>query len=486
MTTAQIPTKAVPAPTPAAARPVARRGMTTRRRLLVLGGVGVVLVVITLLQALNAYGTSYDLFRNLIDVNSTTVDASEHALQDIAQVSQAAADYAVLSSDTPLYEQSQNNMFRAFSSFRDEMFTLRSNLQDAEERTAFTTADTFAYSSFWRHVSDLVSQRSNAAVAQQQYLDADNHVRLWINPALQKLENLNFQQMVAAGQQAGANIIGQVILLAIPAIALAVLLTYLSFMLRQKVHRYLTPGIDLAVVLSWVLLLIMLINLLNAPNQLNVMIQDSYRSVSASSRVLVDANNANRAESSELLDSGRADAWNTRFDDAAQLIALRMCGQLNCTEKSFVSNSSADQPTDSVVNAANNITPDNSAKIEGIIPLIANVTFPGEAQALEQARIAYQQFLTVNTQLRGLIQANNMPDAIKLNTTVDTGTSQDAFNQFVTAINQVRDVNHAVFDQVGQSASQTLQTNRILFGLVGYLVIGILLIVGVYQRYREL
>ena len=494
MTTAQIPTKAVPTPAPAptAARPAsARRAMTTRRRLVILGGVGVVLVVITLLQALNAYNVSNQLFRNLIDINSTTVDASENALQDIAQVSQAAADYAVLSSDTPLYEQSQNNIFRAFSSFRDEMFTLRNNIQDAEERTAFTTADTFAYSSFWRHVSDLVSQRSNDAVAQQQYLDADNHVRLWINPALQRLENLNFQQMVAAGNEAGANIIGQVILLAIPGIVLAILLTYLSFMLRQKVHRYLTPGIDGAVVLSWLILLLMLINLLSAPNQLSTMIQDSYRSVSGSSRVLVDANLANRAESSELLDSGRADAWNTLFDEEAQLIELRMCGLPNCTQKSFVSSGSADQPTDSVVNAANNITPDNSAKIEGIVPLIANVTFSGETTALEQARIAFQQFLTVNTNLRGLIQSNKMDDAIKLNTTIDgaTGaaqTSQDAFNDFVTAINKVRDINHAVFNQVGQSASQTLQTNRIIFGLVGYILIGVLLVLGVNHRYREL
>ena len=255
--------------------------MTTRTRLLLLGAVAIVLALITLLQALNAYSTSYELFRNMIEVNSTTVDASESALQDIAQASQAAADYAVLTSDTPLYEQSQNNIFRDFSSFRDEMFILRSNLQSDEERTAFTTADTFAYSSFWRHVSDLVSQRSDDAVARQQYLDADNHVRTWINPALQRLENLNFQQMVAAGNQAGSTIIAQVILLAIPALALALLLTYLSFMVRRKVHRYLTPGIDVAVVLSWVILLLMLINLVNAPNQLNTMIQDSYRSVSA-------------------------------------------------------------------------------------------------------------------------------------------------------------------------------------------------------------
>jgi hypothetical protein len=229
----------------------------------------------------------------------------------------------------------------------------------------------------------------------------------------------------------------------------------------------------------------MLINLVNAPNQLNVMIQDSYRSVSGSSRVLVDANLANRAESSELLDPDRADAWNTLFDNEAQLVELRMCGQVNCTQKSFTSGD-ADQPNASVVSAANNISPDNSAKIEGIVPLIANVTFSGETAALEQARVAFQDFLTVNTNLRGLVQANRMAEAIDLNTSIDAGKSQDTFNQFVTAINQVRDINHTVFDQVGQSATQTLQANRILFGLGGYLLIGIFLVSGVYHRYREL
>src|SRR5664279_4345233 len=198
-----------------AARQPARRVAQTRYRLLLLGAAGVVLTLITLVQAVHAYNTSYELFRGIVEVNSTTVDASERALQDIAQASQAAADYAVLSSATPLFEQAQTDIFRNFSNFRDEMFTLRNNLQSAEENTAFTVADTFAYSRFWRHVTDLVAQRSIDAIAQQQYLEADNHMRNWINPALQDLENLNFQQMVQAGNQAGSIIATQVILLAI-------------------------------------------------------------------------------------------------------------------------------------------------------------------------------------------------------------------------------------------------------------------------------
>src|SRR5215212_7419266 len=77
--------------------------LQTRQRLLVFGGLAVLLTLLTMLQAINAYSTSYELFRGIAEVNSTTVDASERALQYIAQASQAAADYTVLTSDTPLY-----------------------------------------------------------------------------------------------------------------------------------------------------------------------------------------------------------------------------------------------------------------------------------------------------------------------------------------------------------------------------------------------
>ncbi len=475
MTTTAIPAPAV------TARP--RRVLQARQRLLLLGAAAFALALLTLLLAVNAYGTTYALFRGIIDVNSTTVDASESALADIAQASQAAADYAVLSSSTPLYEQSQTDIFRYFSLFRDELFTLRSNLQNDDERTAFTTAETFTYSRFWRHVSDLVAQRSNDAVARQEFLDADNHVRNWINPALQELENLNFQEMVAAGSNAGTSITVQVLIMAIPALALALLLTYLSYSVRQKVHRYLTPGIDAAVVLGWVLLLLMVINLLTAPSQLHTMINDAYLNVSASSRVLVDANLANRAESSELLDTERADAWNKLFDQAASRVELRLCGQAGCLNTAFAERSTANP---AAVSNAQNISAANAAQIDDISPLMANLTVDGQASTLEQARQAFLDFKTVNANLRTLITSKQTDAAIALNTNTDPGTSQEAFDRFVTAISSVRDMNRSVFDQVGQAASSALQTNRILFGFVGYALIAVLVLVGVNQRYREL
>lgn len=466
------------------AAPLPRRGLAQFRvRYLLLGGAAILLALLTLAQAVNAYGTSYALFRGIVEINATTVDASERALQYVAQASQAAADYALLTSDTPLYEQAQNNIFRAFSAYRDELFTLRGNLHTDAERTAFTTAETFTYSRFWRHVSNLVANRSNDALARREFLDADNHVRTWITPALQELERLNFEGMTEAGENATSIIAGQIAVFLVPALALALLLTYVSFLIRGKVRRYLTPGVDLAVVAAWALLALITLNLADAPAKIDVLIRDAYRSVSASARALVDANLANRAESSMLLDPDNAAAWDARYDDAVERVMLRLCGAVDCTANPLA-NSGIINPGALVT--ARNISARDSERIDGIIPLVANVTFAGEAATLERARVALEDFRAAHVNLQAQINSGAPDDAILFNTSTDEGTSQAAFNAFTAAMEDVRQINRDVFDQTWMAQRDALNRNQLLLGVIGYAGIALLVVVGIAHRYREL
>jgi hypothetical protein len=478
-------TTAQPRLTSVAPPEVRRRGLAQfRLRYAAISAGAILLALLTLLQAVSAYRTAYEMFRGIAEVNATTVDASEQALQYIAQASQAAADYTLLTSDTPLYEQAQNNIFRSFSAYRDELFTLRDTLQSGEEQTAFTTAETFTYSRFWRHVSNLVANRSDDALARREYLDADNHVRVWITPALQELERLNFEGMVEAGENAASVIAGQLVLFVIPGFGLAALLTYLSFMLRGKIRRYLTPGLDLAVVAAWVLALLVTLNLADSPNKINVMIQDAYRSVSASARALVDANLANRAESSLLLDPDSAESWEARYDDAVERVMLRLCGEIDCTALPFTSG--GDQLLSRVVSIAEEIAPTDSARIDGIVPLVANVTFPDEASALEEARLALEDFRAAHVNLRAQIDSGRVDDAILFNTSADDGTSQAAFDRFSAAIDALRQINRDVFDQTWTAQRDALNRNLTLFGVIGYALIAVLIAAGIVHRYREL
>lgn len=466
------------------ARPIRRTRGQYRFRYAIMGAAAIVLALIALIQAVNAYDTTYQLFRGIVEVNSSTVDAAEQALQDIAQASQAAADYALLTSDTPLYEQSQNNIFRAFSHYRDQMAILDHNLQSDDEREAYTVAETFTYSRFWRHVSNLIAQRSNDAVARREYLDADNHVRNWINPALQSLENLNYQQMVEAGDAASGVIVGRVVGFAIPAILVAALLTSISFELRRKVKRYLTPGIDVALVISYVALAMIVIQLMAASNQLKIMVGDAYQSVSASSRVLVDANLANRAESSALLDMDRADAWDARFADAAARVELRLCGQAGCAQSKFTDGRNGLLP--GVIAAGQAIDAADFNIIGGISPLTAIPASNDESLALEAARSAFLDFETAHQQLKVLMAGGDTAGAIAFNTSSDAGTSQYLFDRLSAAMTRIIDLNRTVFDDIWAQEGSTLQSNRVIYGLAAYGLIVVLVGIGVWHRFREL
>ncbi|MDX2159988.1 MAG: hypothetical protein SF162_01560 [bacterium] len=455
----------------------------TRVRFALTGLAIMIIALVAMFQASNAYTTTREVFRSITEVNSSLVDASENALQYIAQASQAAADYALLTSDTPLFEQAQNDVFRAFAQYRDEMATLSATLQSDDERAAYTVAETITYSRFWRHVSNLVAQRTNEAVARREYLDADNHVRNWINPALQELERLNYDEMVRAGATAGSVISSQAFRYAVPALAVLFLLGSFSMEVRRKVRRLLTPGVDLALVLSLVLLAVLLTNLNAAPSDLNFMIGNAYRGVSASSRVLVEANLANRAESSALIDPEAVDAWMERFDAAADRIQLRLCGQDECTDSTFVNFTNSLER--SIVDGALRISAEDSARIDGIAPLAVDVTLLGEGRALEAARIAYNDFIAANTTLRTMIKAGRVEDAILFNTSTDGGTSQEAFLRLEEAINRLITLHRDVFDQTWANVGSTLQRNQQI-AVIGYGAIAILALLGALHRYREL
>lgn len=458
--------------------------LQTRYKLVLYGGLAILLALLVIAQASSAYRTAYNLFQGIAVVNSTKVDAAEEALQRLASTSQATADYTALSSDTPLFEQAQNNIFRNFQAYRDQMFILQSNLQTPEEQSAFTVADTYTYSRFWRHVGNLMAQRSDLTAATREYLFADAQLRDRIIPALQDLEALNFQAMVDAGQQAGAAINLQVAVLGVLAGALALGLSAFSLWVRRRVRRYLTPGIDIAVVLVWLAFIIMIPNLLALPGQITTITNDAYFTISGASRALVDANQANRAESSAIIDNSRKADWYQQFDDEMQLVELYLCGVPGCAQQPFMS--AGGFANSQMVSAAQHMSAADAQRINNIEPLLAKISFEGELPALESARQAYLKFMAVDTQLRQKIDAGDSAGAVTLNTGTEAGSSEEAFGQLVSAMNDVRQINREVFNNIWNDQRESLPRNETLYGVVAYLAVIGLVLVGVYHRYREL
>ncbi len=135
---------------------------------------------------------------------------------------------------------------------------------------------------------------------------------------------------------------------------------------------------------------------------------------------------------------------------------------------------------------AQSISSANASAIDNINPLLARLTYGDEVAALEKARQAFVDYLAVDATLRQKIDSGDTTGAVELNTGTADGSSEEAFNRFVSAINDVRVVNQQVFDDIWNTQRDSLPRNQVLYGVAGYLILIGLVGVGVIHRFREL
>ena len=460
--------------------------IATRYRLAIAAAALGVLTVVVAFQLLGAYGITYTLFDNIGQTSSLRVDTSEQALQHIARVGTAIADLSNPAGTDQDQQTALNTAYANFALFRADLFTLHTDL-DSAEQTTFSTLENAVYNQFWPQMALAVAaqQSRNETAVHDAYVKADSYLEGDITLSLRQIEIANFAAMKAVERQAGGVIIAQAILLGFLFMLLACSLTVLSFWLRFRVRRLLTPGIDGATVLAWVLMGLTMSQLLGLPDTLRGMVEDAYYSVTASARVLAIADQGNRAESASLLDSSNALLWQQRFDNTANEIELRMCGVPGCLQMPFTKNNQ-DQIASLVLRNANSISPAASASIGDIVPLVANVTYAGEAQTLEIARKAYLDYLTIDGQLRSLIKSNQLSAAWALDTGIRPGQSDEAFGRFSTALEHEQLINREVFDNLRHNVQTDLPANRSLYALGGSIALIGLLAAGTIQRFREL
>jgi hypothetical protein len=481
--------------TRSAPRTATSRAAPARRRLssrtILAGGAALLLLLtlIVIMQALNAYSTTYEQFRSVAEDSTAKVSAAEAALGAVFDIDTHAASFVATAPDNQNHWKALDTIHAAYQRFREQMFTVRSTLQTDEEQQIYDQIDYFAFDQFWQHIGNLLTAQQNGdkPTAISQYIIADNYLQNQIARYLLQLEALNFKTMQDTEQNAGKIITTQMIFVGVLVILLAIGLTALSFWLRGKVRRVITPGLDLAMIFGWVLAVLMLVELARAPGQLSHMVDDAYYSVSASSRVLAIASEANSAQSGSVIDPSHAQFWQSSFDADKNSLELRLCGSPGCTATPFTAGD--DQVSPGVLSAAKQITQANSDAINGIQPLIAKVAFTGEASTLETARVALGDYLKIDNQVRDLIKTNDpnkLDDATRLSTGSLAGQSGEAFTRFSDAMNKERTINRNVFDDIWNTQKAALPLHRLLFGLIGFALVAILLVVGVYHRFREL
>lgn len=455
-----------------------------RSRLAVGGAAAGLLAFVTLLLGLNFYENAFNQAQAIALNSKAKVDGAEKAEQDIAAVDTNAADFVITAPDSTTHWADVDTIRGNFASFRQQMFDLKAVLDTPAEISAYNDAEQFSFDQFWQHIGILLSAElaGDSQTASREYLIADNYMENQIVPTLHTLENLNFDAMQRTEQDGNRIITVQTVILGAFAIGLAVMLTVFSFWLRRKVRRYLTPGIDIGLALTWIVALLMLFELGRLPGQIKNMVEDSYFSVTASQRVLAIVNQTNRTESAELADPDHAAFWQKSFDSAKLGLEIRLCGYSGCTQKTFTE-PIRDEILISVITAAGKT---KTLDGETVVPLVANVTYPGEATALEQARTQLSGYFAVDGQLRYMLAKKQFEQAVALDTGTNEGQSNFYFNHFVDAMKAERDINSDKFDETWKAIQATIPPHRLLLALAGYALVIVGLSIGVAHRYREL
>lgn len=459
-----------------------RLRLQSRDWLLLSGVVGTVMALLIIVQSLNTYDVAYRFFQNVALDSRAKIQDSDAALQSIAQVSTRVVDSVISASSTSDTDAAQA-IYDAFDQFRRDMFRVNSNLETGPETDAFYKAEGAVYNEFWPTITAMMAaqKRGDQTAVIQAYSAADEVLEHTIIPNLTQVEEYNFAAMQRTEREANAAIFPQALVMLLLAVGLAVLITGLSFWLRLKVRRYLTPALDAAAILAWLLALGLLIDMLHTPGQLKSLVEDSYYSVSATQRIIAIAMQTNRTESAEILDYPNAAKWQAVFDANDTLIQEALCGYQGCVQIPFT-RLHPDAIDPEVVTQANLKLPHVGVEVLKVVPLVANVTYMGEPQAIEQARQAYVRYLAYDQQIRDLVASNQLEAA----TVLDLGDSNVAFGQFIDAVKSEKQINTDWFDRVWQQVQDSLPAHRLLFGMVGYMAVIGLLGLGVYHRYREL
>jgi len=463
---------------------VSQRG-PLRTRLALLTAIGLILITLAGAVAANFYQLIYQRFQDVAVSSRIKIQDSDAALQAIAQVSRDAIDAVITASTDPAKSRTAAAAVNTdFASFRQALFKVQGNLASDQENNTFTQAESAVYNDFWPHLTAMLAAqtRGDTANVSVEFSRANTALEQTVIPNLTAVEQDNFATMQLTQQVASGDMTIQLVILTILAAAAALLLTAISFWLRGKLRRYLTLGLDLAVVLAWICGVAMFIDLVKTPTQMKQLVTDSYYGVSATQRILAIATQSYRTESAEILDIPHAKTlWQPLFDQNDALVEQALCGYAGCVNQPFLW---LDNPNinSQIVYLANLKLPHDSNTTVPVVPLVANVTYSGEPQAIENIRLAYLDYVTYDSQIRYEVALNLIPQAIIL----DTGFAGVGFNAFTDAVNTEQQIKADQFDRIWHDIQNTLPTHEILFGIFGYGIAFLCLCVGVYQRYREL
>ncbi|MEU6201734.1 hypothetical protein [Streptomyces sp. NPDC047061] len=230
--------------------------------------------------------------------------------------------------------------------------------------------------------------------------------------------------------------IGQLVAVLVLGLLLLAGLGVLQWYLARRFRRNLNPAALAATVCTLVAVVLGTQLLSASAAHLKVARHDAFDSVVALSRACAIAYDANADESRYLLDPRRR----TRYADSFLAKSQQLYGIRGATLSTYDARLAATWNDYRADSTDLRFTGEFRRELD-------NITFPGERAAAERTVDAYAVYERDDRRIRALLAAGKEQQAVEFCMGWEAGTSNAHFGAWMTALDEVTDINRAHFDE---------------------------------------
>ncbi|MFD4601153.1 hypothetical protein ACFWPQ_24375 [Streptomyces sp. NPDC058464] len=307
----------------------------------------------------------------------------------------------------------------------------------ADEKTVESLTDDFAeYQELVGRALENDRRAGGRPDAITDYRDATDLLRNSLLPDARKLVSANDAAFGSHYAAARSALFGQLVAVLVLGLLLLAVLGVLQWYLARRFRRNLNPA-ALAATVCTLAAVVLGTQLLSASAaHLKVARHDAFDSVVALSRARAIAYDANADESRYLLDPQRR----TRYADSFLAKSQQLYGIRGATLSTYDAR---------LASTWNDYRADSTdLRFTGEFRReLDNITFPGERAAAERTVDAYAVYERDDRRIRALLAAGKEQQAVEFCMGWEAGTSNAHFGAWMTALDEVTDINRAHFDE---------------------------------------
>ena len=427
------------------------------------------------LVAWQANLATYNDYHTIVGEGSVSVDAALLARAAALDHMSAAATY--LETTGEAQQQARALADQRWDTFIEESRISWSNITDPThgEQNVFNAADQASL----EYIQQIGAMFGYAETGQREragdaFLLARETMNTRLVPALGGLEAVKVEKMEATYAGAAERIDNWRTATLIAGGVLALIFLGMLLAVRRMHYRWSWP-IGAALLATILLTLGMQVQMLQATADARVLVREAYDNIAGVQDLASTLSQERALDSIIVFDPTELDRRLADFDQYHTLVEQRLCGPRDCTLDTFLSNTNQISPL-----AIQRAEEEQSRLGLPRLPLVATVYFNGQANAYEQLRLAYRDWLIAHETLVDHVRAGRLAEAAA----TSSAESATAYEQLQQRADQATQVARNEFNSIWQQVYLLTgigQALAITFPLAGGLAAW-----GLWRRRSEL